>query len=176
MPRIDTAQQLALVKAERDGVIGLTRPGLPRRLLAGEHDRQAIQIGDHAAIDGLIESEQPCLVREELADGHLFFSLLRELRPVRGNPLFVVEPAARVGDGQGHRGQALGGRVHEDHRVPLPRLTRLLVANTAPEVDDLLAVNVGAAGAAEFVPSIEVVGKRSGHRLEATTDVSLYCV
>ena len=153
MLRIDAAQQLAFVEPERDGVIGLTRPGLPRRLLTGEHDRQAIQIRDHAPIDGLIEGEQPRLVGEELAHGDLLFALLRELGPVRGDPLFVVEPAARVGDGEGHRGQALGGRVDEHHGVPLPRLARLLVPDTAPQVDDLLAVVIGAAGAAQFVPS-----------------------
>ena len=92
------------------------------------------------------------------------------------DPLFVVEPAARVGDGQGHRGQALGGRVDEHHRVLLPRLARLLVPDTAPEVDDLLAAVIGAAGAAQFPASSEVVGKRLAHGLEATTDVSLYGV
>ena len=62
------------------------------------------------------------------------------------------------------------------HRVPLPRLARLLVANPAPEVDDLLAVKVGAAGAAQLAPSGEVLGERLAHRLKATTDVSLYRV
>ena len=141
MPRIDSPQQLAFVEPEREGVIGLTRAGLPRRLLTGEHDCQAIQIRDDAPIDGLIEGEQPRLVGEQLANGDLLFALLRELGPVRGDPLFVVEPAARVGDGQGHRGQALGGRVDEHHRVPLPRLAGQLVPDPAPEVDDLLAVN-----------------------------------
>ena len=151
MPRIDAPQQLAFVEPEREGVIGLTRAGLPRRLLTGEHHREAIEIRDHAPIDGLVEREQPRLVGEQLANGDLLFAVLRELGPVRGDPLFVVEPAARVGDGQGHRGQALGGRVDEHHRVPLPRLARLLVPDPAPEVDDLLAVVVGAAGAAQLI-------------------------
>ncbi len=157
-------------------MIGLTRPRLPCRLLTGEHDRQAIQIGDHAAIDGLIEGEQPRLVREELADGDLLFALLRELGPVPGDPLFVVEPAAGVGDREGHRGQALGGRVDEHHGVPLPRLACPLVANTAPEVDDLLAVVIGTAGATQLTASSKVLGKRLAHRLKAATDVSLYRV
>ena len=152
MPRIDAPQQLAFIEPEGEGVIGLTRTGLPRRLLTGEDDCEAIQIRDDAPIDGLIEREQPRLVGKQLANGDLLFAVLRELGPVRGDPLFVVEPAAGVGDGQGHRGQALGGRVHEHHRVPLPRLARLFVANPAPEVDDLLAVNVGTAGATEFMP------------------------
>jgi hypothetical protein len=35
-------------------------------------------------------------------------------------------------------------------------------------------VVIGAAGAAEFVPSSEVLGKHLAHRLKATTDVTLY--
>ena len=113
-------------------------------------------------------------MREELADGDVVLALLRELRPVPAHPLLVVEPAARVGDGHGHRRQPLGRRVDDDHRVPLPGLTRLLVSDSAPEVDDLLTPAIGAAGAAEFVAMSEVVGKRLAHRLEATSYVSLY--
>ena len=91
-----------------------------------------------------------------------------------GDPLFVVEPAAGVGEGQGHGGQALGGRVDDDHGVLLPRLARLLVADAAPEVDDLLAAVIGAAGAAQLAPPSEVLGKRLAHGLKAAADVSLY--
>ena len=83
MLRIDPAQQLAFVEPERDGVIRLPRSGLPRGLLTRQHDRQAIEIGDDAAIDRLVEREQPRLVRQELADGDSLLALLRELRPVR---------------------------------------------------------------------------------------------
>ena len=69
MPRVDTAQQLAFVEPEGDRVIGLTRSGLPRGLLTGEHDGEAIEVGDDAPIDGLVEREQPRLVREQLANG-----------------------------------------------------------------------------------------------------------
>ena len=109
---------------------------------------------------------------EQLADGDLLFALLRELRPVRGHPLFVIEPAARVGEGERHRGQALGGRVDDHHGVLLPRLAGLLVANAAPEVDDLLAAVIDTAGAAQLSAPGEVLGERLAHRLEATTDVS----
>ena len=102
--------------------------------------------------------------------------LLRELGPVRGHPLLVVEPPARVGECQGHGSQALRGRVHDDHRVPLPRLARLLVADTAPEIDDLLAVSIDRAGATQLTASSKVFSERLAHRLEAATDVSLYRV
>ena len=171
MARIDAAQQLAFVEPEGEGVIGLTRPGFPRGLLTGEHDGQAIQVGDHAPIDGLVEREQPRLVGEQLADGDLLFAVLRELGPVRGDPLFVVEPAARVGEGEGHGGQALRGRVDEHHGVLLPRLARPLVPDAAPEVDDLLAAEIGAAGAAQLTPPREVLDERLAHRLEAAADV-----
>ena len=143
MARIDAAQQLAFIEPEREGVVGLARAGLPRRLLTGQHHREAIEVGHHAAIDRFVEREESRLMRQELADGDLLLSLLRELGPVRGHPLFVVEPAAGVGERQGHGRQALRGRVDDDHRVLLPRLARLLVADAAPEVDDLLAVVIG---------------------------------
>ena len=171
---IDTAQQLALVEPKGEGVIGLPRSGLPRGFLTGQHDRQAIEIGDDAPIDGFVERKEARLVRQQLADGNALFPLLRELRPVRGHPLFVVEPPSRVGEREGHRGQALGGRVDDHHGVLLPRLARPLVSNTAPQVDDLLAAVVHAAGAAEFVASSEVVVKGLAHGLEPGTDVSLY--
>ena len=174
MPRIDAAHQFAFIEAQREGVIGLSRAGLPCRFLTGQHHREAIEVGHDAAIDGFVEREQSRLMRQELADGDLLFALLRELRPVRGHPLFVVEPAARVGECQGHGRQALRGRVDDDHRVLLPRLARLLVANAAPEIDDLLAVVIGTAGATQLAASLEVLGKRLAHRLEAATDVSLY--
>jgi hypothetical protein len=93
-PRIHSAQQLTFIEAEADSVIGLTRSGLPRRLLTSEHDRQAIQVSDHAAIDGLIKGEQSRLVREELADCDLLLAVLRELGPVLGDSFFVIEPAS----------------------------------------------------------------------------------
>jgi len=102
------------------------------------------------------EHEQSCLVRQELADGGSLFPALCELGPVGGHAFFVVNPAPRVGDSQRHRCQVFGGRVDEHHGVLLPRLARLPVPDPAPEVDDLLAPIVGAAGAAQFPASSDV--------------------
>lgn len=55
---------------------------LPRRFLAGQHHRQPIEVGDDAAIHGLVDREQSCLVSEELPDRDLLFTLLPELGPV----------------------------------------------------------------------------------------------
>jgi len=48
----------------------------------------------------------------------------------------------RVGDGESHRGHILGGRVDKHHGCPAPRAPRPLVANAAPQVDDLLTVAI----------------------------------
>ena len=153
-------------------MIGLPRSGLPRGFLTSEHDRQPIEVGNDTAIDGFIKREESCLVCEKLADGNSLLSLLSELRPVRTHAFLVVEPAARVGDGERHRGQTFGGRVDDHHRVPLPGLARLLVSDTAPEVDDFLAVVIGTAGAAKFSPSSEVFFKRFAHGLKPWADLS----
>jgi hypothetical protein len=115
-------------------------------------------------------------VCEELADRDSLFALLGEFRPVRAHPFFVVEPSAGVGDGKRHRGQPLGGRVDDHHGVLLPRIAGLLVADTAPEVDDLVAARIRTAGASQLSPSSEVVSKRLAHGIEAAADVSLYFV
>ena len=170
---IDAPQQLALVEPERQPVIGLPGAGFPRRLLARHHRGQPIRVRDHAAIDGLVEGKQTRLVSQELAHGDRLLAVLRELGPVRGDPLVVVQPAARVRDGQGHRRQALGGRVDDDHRVPFPGLTRWPVPDAAPEVDDLLAAEIHAAGAAELVSAREVLRESVANGLEAGSDVSV---
>src|SRR5262249_37185453 len=151
-------------------VIRLPRSGLPRGFLTRQDDRQPIEIDDDAAIDGLVDGEQTGLVCQELADGDALFALLPELRPVRTHPFVVVEPTARVGNGERHSGQALGGRMDDHHRVLLPRLARQLVPDTAPEVDDFFAGVIRTTGAAELAASSEVVAECLAHRLEATTD------
>jgi hypothetical protein len=68
---IDPAQQLALVIAEGDCVIGLPRTRLPSRFLASENDRQTIEVRDNAPVHRLIEGEQAGLVSQQLANGNL---------------------------------------------------------------------------------------------------------
>ena len=176
MARIHAAHQFAFIEPQGEGVIGLARAGLPCRLLTGQDHRETIEVGDDAAIDRFVEREESGLMRQELADGDLLFSVLRELGPVGGHPLLVVEPAAGVRERQRHGCQALGGRVDDDHRVPFPGFARLLVADAAPEIDDFLAAMIGTAGTTQFTASREVLGKRLAHRFETTTDVSLHRV
>jgi len=136
-------------------------------------DREAIEFADEASIDRLVEREQACLMCQELADSDSLLAVLRELWPVRAYPLFVVEPSARVGNGERHRGQPLCGRVDQRHRVLLPRLTGPLVTNPAPQVDDFLAALKGTAGSAQLASAIKVLDERLAHSLKAEADVPL---
>jgi hypothetical protein len=63
--------------------------------------------------------------------------------------------------------------VHEDHGVLSPRLARRLVANAAPEIDDLFAVAVDAARRPELVAPGEVLEEGVAYALEALAGVSL---
>ena len=91
MQRVDSTQQLTFIEPEGNRVIGLTRSGRPHGLLPGEHDREAIQVGDHSAIHRFVKRKQSRLVCEQLADGDLLFLMLCELGPVPGHPLFIIE-------------------------------------------------------------------------------------
>src|SRR4051812_43947814 len=64
MLRIDPAQQFTLVETERDRVVALSRARFPCGLLTREDEGQAIQIGNYAAIDRLIEGEETRLMPE----------------------------------------------------------------------------------------------------------------
>src|SRR5689334_15601454 len=104
MLRIYATQQLAFVETESKGVIRLSRPGLPCRLLSCHDYSQPVEVSNGASVYRFVEREQACLMGQQLADGGSLLPLLRELRPVRADSFFVVEPPTRVGDGEGHRG------------------------------------------------------------------------
>ena len=123
---------------------------------------------------GSLMANKSGLVCQELADGDALFSLLRELRPVRADAFLVVEPSARVGDGERHRSQPFGGGMDDHHRVLLPGLSRVLVSDAAPEIDGYLATVIRTARAAQLVAAREVVGKRVAHGLEPTTDLAVH--
>ena len=154
-------------------MISQSRAGFPRGPLARQDDRKAIEVGHDAPIDAIIDREQGCLVRKQLADGNSLFALLRELWPIRTDRLVVVEPTSRVGNGEGHRCQAFGGRVHHDHRVLLPWLTRLFVPDTTPDVDDLFARFVDTASAAKFSASSEIFHEGFANGFKSAANVPL---
>ena len=127
-----------------------------------------------APIDRFVDGEQSGLVCQELAHGDALLALLRELRPVRAHAFLVVEPSARVGDGERHRRQPFGRGMDDHHRVLLPGLSRVLVPDAAPEIDGHLAAVIGTARAAQLVAAREVVVEGVAHGLEATTDLPVY--
>jgi hypothetical protein len=62
MLRIDSTQQLTLIEAEANGVIGLPHPRRPGRLLARHDRRQTIHVRDDVVIDRFVEGVQPGLI------------------------------------------------------------------------------------------------------------------
>ena len=87
---------------------------------------------------------------EQLADRDPVLAMLRELRPVSADTLLVVKPASRVGNRERHRREPFARRVDDDHGVALPSFAGVLVANAAPEIDDLLALLKDATRAAQL--------------------------
>jgi hypothetical protein len=156
------AQQLAFVEPEGDGVIGLPRRPAPRpacgeRAPRASRSRSATTL----AIDRLVEGEQPAWWARSWRTVIVLLAVLGELGPVRADAFFVVEPAARVGDGQRHRGQALGGRVDDDHRVPPPRARPSPCCGHRPRGRrPSRPGDTGATGAAQLAPPGEVLRKR----------------
>ena len=169
--RIHPAQDLAFVETQRDGVIRLARPRRPCRRLPGQHLGQPVQIRDETAVHRHIEREERRVMREQLTDGDRRLAVLGELRPVRAHGRLVVEPAPRMRKGHGHRGEALRRGVDEDHGVRLPRLACPRVPHAAPKIDDLFAVEVGTAGAAELAAAREIFREDVADVLEARADV-----
>ena len=100
---IDASHDLALIEAERDGVIRHARSRLPCRLLTREQARHVVEVAQLLERQLLVEQDQPRLVAEELAHSDRGFAVLRELGPVARDRCVVVEPAARVGHRQRHR-------------------------------------------------------------------------
>jgi hypothetical protein len=96
-------------------------------------------------IDHLADVVQARLVRENLADGDLLLARLRELRPVLGDPVLVVEQPLVHEDVQKGRGHALRGGEARGHGVPEPGIS-LVVPGPAPEIDHALAPVIDADG------------------------------
>ena len=165
--RIDSSQQFAFIEAKSDRVIRLARSRLPRWFLASHHLRQAIEIGDDAAIDRLIKSEEAGLVSQELTDRNAVLALLSELGPIHAHALFVIEPTPRVGNGKCHGGEALGGRVRAPSCPTLPRLAGLLCADPAPQVHDLLRRGGTRTRAAQFPSASKFSAKTLALHFEA---------
>jgi hypothetical protein len=64
---------------------------LPGRLLFGDRCRHLVGVRQLLDIQRLVDGTDPCLVTEQLADGHLLFAAFGELRPVGCHALIIVE-------------------------------------------------------------------------------------
>src|SRR5687767_2156483 len=73
-PRISSPDQLALIPTERERVIPVSDARLPRGTLPCQDFSQRIMVGEFLGAHGLIDPDQPALVRQQLANGDLTLS------------------------------------------------------------------------------------------------------
>ena len=87
---------------------------------------------------------------------------LGKLRPVVGHSCVVGEQAARRGDCDGKRSNALRRRKDGDDRVFLPRFLGNAAAIAAPQVDDFFAVAKDGAGGSDLLTAGHAAAKNVG--------------
>ncbi len=168
---IDPAHHLADQVAVGERVVAVGDTGLPVGRLHLErvdhrlprHHLVARQLGVDGGETGLV-AEQP-------AHGDLLLARLAELGPVGDDRRVDVEqPALREQVGAG-RGGALRRREHDLQGVVVVRRAGV-VADTAPEVDDLGAVDVERVARPDLAVLLEVVRERVAYAFESRLDVS----
>src|SRR5436305_3140416 len=98
---ISTANDLALVPTEREGVIAMTRTRFPHRLSTRQDRRQHIRIRQESWGQWFVDTAETCLVSQQLADGDMPLAVVRKLRPVARDGCIILEQTARMS--QGHR-------------------------------------------------------------------------
>src|SRR5689334_10199284 len=112
-------------------------------------------------------------MREQLANGYVLLAILREFGPVSGDAIFIIEIAARVRQRHGEPRETFGGGKDKHHGVLFPWLAHLLVAQSAPEVDDLFVRNVSRASRPHFVALGEVAFKLFTYQLKTRSGVAV---
>jgi hypothetical protein len=105
-------------------------------------------------------------VPKQRAHSDIPLAVLRELRPVGSDLLVEIQPAARVGHRQRHRGEALGRGKHRDEGVLLPRRAGFSVADSSPQIHHLAPALKHRARRAKLAAFGKIQGKRLAHRLE----------
>jgi hypothetical protein len=110
-------------------------------------------------------------VTEEVPYRDALFALLRELRPIFGDRIVVVDPAL-VHERQHERGHdTFGRRIRHRQRIGLPRLAAL-IARASPGVDHALPPVVNANGCTSRPGPAELPRQLIGHRPEILVDVA----
>ena len=113
---------------------------------------------------------------EHMANQHALLAVLGEFRPVVGNRQFGIDQALVDQAIEGDAGNALGHRHHAENRILLPWQRLRLVTETAPEIDDLDAIDIGADGRADFVFDSKVFRERVRYPGEGIFDPALKVV
>ena len=170
MRRVDVADQLLHVEPDRHRVVPVPRSRLPGRLLTRERKRHVVEVTHVLGAQRIVDPDQPRLVTEELAHSDGALAVLGELRPVLGDRCLVIDPAARVRDGDRHRRETLGGRVDDDQGVLVPRCVPAQRAAAIPQIDHLPATPIRGDGSADLAPLREVALELNTYLLEALSD------
>ncbi|UVF78677.1 hypothetical protein NWF22_02030 [Gordonia mangrovi] len=121
-------------------------------------------------IDDAAEAMQAGGVAQDLPDGDVGLAVLRELRPVRGDPLVIVEFTAVGEHMRARRGDTLGGGEAHGQRVTLPAVA-LRRPGPTPQVDDQSATVVDGHGGTA-VGMGDLLAEDVGHLIESCVAVA----
>ena len=113
------------------------------------------------------------LMGQQVPDGNGPFAVLGEFRPIICDARVVVEPAARMRQGQSHRRHAFGQRKDDNHCVLLPWIARRCIARAGPKIDDLLTIMIDAAHTAKLATlcKVRLEGGFHGHEVRMDSAV-----
>ncbi len=157
----DPPHQFAHQIALGDGVVAGAVARLPPRLLGGEQRRHLVPVVQVLGRHRFLPARQAGRVGHHVADEHAVLAVRGELRPVAGDGCVEVE-LAPIGEHQcRYEGHGLGGGPHVDDRVPLPRHRLVPVGESAPQIDDRLAVEIDR----NRRPHVDALGEVGGERL-----------
>src|SRR5262245_7720359 len=169
--RIHPPEKLALIPAQRQRVVAVLRSWLPCRLLSCQNLRESIVIGQLLDRQRLINRYQAGLMREELPNGDLSFARLGKFWPVLCHGRVEAEQSSTMSDHQRRCRHSFRDRKSQAKRVFLPRLSMRSLA--APQIDDLYASMVNAAGGALLAALVKIPLKRKTHRVEISAAMAL---
>lgn len=167
---IGVTDQFLHVKAERHGMVAMTGARRPCWILARQEVRDIVEVTHPVDGQRFVEHDQPSFVTEQLPHRDRRLAVL-----ILGNRRVIVQPAARIGDGQRQCGQAFRSRHKDDRRVLVPGGLDIGIASTAPKVDDLLAAPICGHRSADLAAFCEIARERGANALEAAGNVPRQC-
>jgi hypothetical protein len=148
-------------------VVGGAGARLPQRMLHLECADVGVEIVEAAGVHRVVGQHRDRRgVIEHHAHGDVGFAVLRELGPVRGDPLVRVDQAAVDSHVEADAGHPLGDAHHAYGRMPVPLLRAVGPRPAAPQVDHRFAFEHHGAGRAQLFLYAEVFGERFEDRRE----------